>query len=81
MISEQIRELQRAVPFQPYTVVTNDGAKLFVRDPDYLLITPNNRTAYIYSNETEREIVAVPNITRIVPGSSKPASRLRPRRR
>ncbi len=80
MIAEQIRELQRAVPFEPYTVVTNDGAKLFVRHPDYLLITPNNLTAYIYSNETAREIVAVPNITRIVPGGPKSRSRLRPRR-
>ena len=77
MIAEEIRELQRAERFEPYTVVTSDGKELFVRHPDYLFITPGNETVYIYSTETEREIVAVPNITRIVPGVPK----ARPRKR
>ena len=67
MIADDIRELQRTAPFEPYTVVTNDGKELYVRHPDYLLITPSNETVYIYTTETERQIVAVPNITRIGP--------------
>ena len=77
MIAEEIRELQRATPFEPYTVVTNDGKQLYVRHPDYLLITPGNGTVYIYSTETERQIVATPNITRVVPGARKTNSRKR----
>ena len=77
MISEEIRTLQRAEKFEPYTVVTGDGKELYVRHPDYLFITPSNETVYVYANETERQIVAVPNITRIVPGAQKS----RPRKR
>ena len=77
MIAEEIRELQRATPFEPYMVVTSDGKELYVRHPDYLLITPVNGKGYIYSTETERQVVAVPNITRIVPGAHKPGSRKR----
>ena len=77
MIAEEIRTLQRAEKFEPYTVVTSDGKELYVQHPDYLLITPSNETVYIYSTETEREIVAVPNITRIIPGLPK----ARPRKR
>jgi hypothetical protein len=77
MISEEIRELQRATPFEPYTIVTNDGKALYVKHPDYLLIPPHQQTVYVYSTETARQIVAVGNITRVVPGAKK----ARPRRR
>ena len=30
MIAEEIRELQRATRFEPYTVITNDGKELYV---------------------------------------------------
>lgn len=77
MIAEEIRELQRAVPFEPYTVHTSDGKALYVKHPDYLLITPGNQTLYVYSTETVREIVAARNITRVVPGQQKSRSRRR----
>jgi len=78
MISEDIRELQRASPFEPYTVVTNDGKGLYVKHPDYLLISPGNHTVWVFSDEIKREVVAVANITRLVPGSAKVRSRKRP---
>ncbi len=71
MIGEDIRELQRAVPFEPYTVYTNDGKGLYVKHPDYLLIAPGNQTLWVFANEKDREMVAVQNITRIVPGAKK----------
>ncbi len=77
MIAQEIRELQHAVPFEPYTVVTNDGKKLSVKHPDYLLITPGNETVYIYSTETERQIVAARNISRVTPGVLKMRTRKR----
>lgn len=77
MIAEEIRELQRAEKFEPYTVVTNDGKELYVKHPDYLFITPGNQTVYIYSTETAREIVAVANITRIAPGAPRSRTRRR----
>jgi hypothetical protein len=77
MIAEEIRGLQRANPFEPYTIHTSDGKALYVKHPDYCLITPGNQTLYVYSTETEREIVAAQNITRVVPGG-RPS---RPRKR
>ena len=71
MIANEIRELQGATPFEPYTVVTSDDKMLYVKHPDYCLITPGNDHLYIFSDEVKREIVATRNITRVVPGARK----------
>ena len=71
MIGSDIRELQRAVPFEPYTLHTSDGKALYVKHPDYLLITPGDHTVWVFSNESDREIVATRNITRLVPGMQR----------
>jgi len=75
MIAEEIRELQAATPFEPYTVHTSDGKALYVKHPDYCFITPGNDRIYIFSDEVKREIIATRNITRVVPGARKPRSR------
>jgi len=71
MIGGDIRELQRAAPFEPYTIHTSDGKALYVKHPDYLLISPGDHTVWVFSNEDDREIVATRNITRVVPGPQK----------
>ena len=71
MIADEIRELQKATPFEPYTVVTNDGKELYVKHPDYCFIWPGNDTIWIFSDEVKREMVVVPNITRIIPSARK----------
>jgi hypothetical protein len=76
MIADEIRELQTATPFEPYSVVTSDGKRLYVKHPDYCFITPGNDHLYIFSDEVKREIVATRNITR-VPGGRKSRSRRR----
>ena len=75
MIAEEIRELQRANPFEPYTIHTSDGKALHVKHPDYCLITPGNETLYVYSTESAREIIATRNITRVVPATPKTRSK------
>ena len=77
MIANEIRELQAATPFEPYTVVTSDGKMLYVKHPDYCLITPGNDHLCIFSDEVKRKIVGTRNITRVVPGTRK----ARPRRK
>jgi hypothetical protein len=64
-IGEEIRDLQRADPFEPYIIHTADGKALRVKHPDYLFITPGDHVVYVFLTESTREIVAVPNITRI----------------
>lgn len=75
MIANEIRTLQSATPFEPYTVVTSDGKMLYVKHPDYCFITPGNDHLYIFSDEVKREIVATRNITRVIPGGRKARSR------
>ena len=75
MITEEIRQLQRANPFEPYTVCMSDGKALYVKHPDYCLLTPGNETLYVFSDEIHREVVATRNITRVVPGAKKTRSR------
>lgn len=77
MIAENIRQLQAANPFEPYTVCTSDGKELRVKHPDYLLISPGNHTVYLYSDEVHYTVVAVANITRLVPGAAKKPTRKR----
>ena len=75
MIADEIRELQRSSPWEPYTIQTSDGKALYVKHPDYCFITPGNETLYVYSTESDREIIATRNITRVVPGIRKTRSK------
>ena len=75
MIADEIRELQRAQPWEPYTIQTSDGKALYVKHPDYCFITPGKETIYVYSTESDREIIATRNITRVVPGARKTRSK------
>lgn len=77
MISEDIRELQAATPFEPYTIHTSDGKALYVKHPDYCFLTPGRDRVYVFTDEIRKEIVATRNITRVVQG----ARQSRPRRR
>lgn len=77
MIADDIRELQRATPFEPYTVHTSDGKALYVTHPDYCLLSPGNQTLWVFADEVHREVVATRNITRVVPGARKTRSRKR----
>ena len=40
MLINVIREFNRAVPFQPYEIRTNGGARLKVPHPDFIFISP-----------------------------------------
>ena len=40
MLTEAIREFNRAVPFRPYEIRTNEGERLRVPHPDFILVAP-----------------------------------------
>ena len=77
MIADEIRNLQRATPFEPYTIFTSDGKGLYVKHPDYCFMTPGQDTVFVYSTESEREVVAIRYVTRVAPGTRRPRSRKR----
>ena len=40
MLIQSIRELNHAVPFQPYAIRTSSGRKVTVPHPEFILISP-----------------------------------------
>ena len=75
MIADEIRQLQQAQPFQSFTIHTADGKALRVKRPDHLFISPGDHVVYVFEKETLRQVVAVPNITRIEHHIRKKADR------
>ena len=67
-IGEEIRELNRAEPFMPYTIHTTDGKALFVKHPDYCFISPGDYVVYVFQTENKRTVVAVSNIASVEHG-------------
>ena len=49
MSHQELRTALRALPFRPFTVQMADGRAFEVRHPDYLIVGPTSRTAFIYS--------------------------------
>jgi len=77
VISEEIKALHRATPFEPYTIYTSDGKALYVKHPDYCLMSPGGDILWVFSTEVKREIVATRNVTRVVPSAKKTRSQKR----
>lgn len=49
MLSQELRAALQAMPFRPFTVRMADGRSFAVRHPDFLLVGPNNRTAFVFA--------------------------------
>lgn len=50
MTSQELRAALRTVPFRPFTVRMADGRAFEVRHPDFLLIGPGARTAFVFES-------------------------------
>ncbi|MFO0927979.1 MAG: hypothetical protein U0736_13215 [Gemmataceae bacterium] len=69
MTSQELRAALQAKPFRPFTVRMTDGQSFEVRHPDFLLVGPNGRTAFVFSpSGTEFSIVDVMLMTTIAIG-------------
>lgn len=53
MTVQELRAALRATPFRPFVVHMADGRSCEVRHPDFLLIGPNGRTAFVFSPSGE----------------------------
>jgi hypothetical protein len=53
MLTEVIREFNRAVPFQPYEIRTNGGERLLVPHPGFVLVSPRGSWVII-TDEDDR---------------------------
>jgi hypothetical protein len=53
MLTQVIREFNKAVPFQPYEIRTNGGERLLVPHPDFIMVSPRGSWV-IVTDEDER---------------------------
>jgi hypothetical protein len=44
---EEIRKVQRAQPFRPFTLYLTDGRQFLVDHPEFMLISRSNRTVVV----------------------------------
>jgi hypothetical protein len=76
MTSQELQSALQATPFRPFTIRMADGRSFEVHHPDFLLVGPNGRTAFVYGpSGNEFSIVDVLLMTEIEfgrPGAQSP---------
>ncbi|MBM4033722.1 MAG: hypothetical protein FJ291_18345 [Planctomycetes bacterium] len=45
---EELKEVLHATPFRPFVLHLADGRDVFVKHPDFILISPTGRSAVVY---------------------------------
>lgn len=73
MTVEQLRSIQLAQPFRPFTLHMGDGRAFFVKHPDYISRSPSGRTVIVYGDADSFGVLDMLLVTEIeVHGSGKP---------
>ena len=76
MTVEQLREVHRARPFQPFTLQLADGKEVAVRHPEFLSFSQRGRTIAVATSEDVIRLIDIMLVTSIEVGNGK-ASRHR----
>lgn len=72
MDRETLKKLYYAQPFTPFSLCMNDGRRLKVEHPEWIMIPPTGRTIMVYTTETDFSFVDLPLVESIeVSGKSK----------
>lgn len=80
MTAETIREVLQRQPFRPFVLHMNDGRKLEVKHPDFVLLPPGFTTTAIVAFPDERfQFVAIRNVSSLE--TEGPIPTPKPRRR
>jgi hypothetical protein len=69
MTLEQIRNVFRAQPFQPFVIHLADGRGIPVRHPDFMLPAPSGRTIIVYQPDDSFNIIDLLLVTDLEVGS------------
>ncbi|MGD0092342.1 MAG: hypothetical protein ABSE73_20695 [Planctomycetota bacterium] len=51
MVGEQMRELKRARPFRPFVVLLDDGRRIPVTNPEWILVTDDGSRAAVFQKD------------------------------
>ena len=71
MTLEQLRKVQQARPFRPFSLHLADGRRIYVRHNEFLARSPSGRTVIVYGDEDSFDIVDLLLVTRIEVGHSE----------
>ncbi len=63
MTIEQIRDVARALPFQPFELETTGGQRIRVEHPDYIFFVPGSLTITVYSKA--QDVVRLVNVNHV----------------
>ena len=59
MSADELRTHITAVHFEPFNLRTADGRRIPVRARDFVLITPNKRSLYVFQPDNSREVLDI----------------------
>jgi hypothetical protein len=65
MTIEQLRNMHRATPFQPFTIRLADGRSFFVKHPGYLSHSPSGRTVIVHQDDDSFNILDLLLVTEL----------------
>ena len=67
MTTQQLRDMLRTQPFQPFDIHMADGRALPVTHPELVIITPGGRTVGVSVHEDSIEIIDLLLVTSLRP--------------
>ncbi len=70
MITDNIKELMDADPFQPVRIVLGDQQSFIVEHTDYLMISPDRQTVVFYDREGKFKFLNAQQIRLVEPVNS-----------
>jgi hypothetical protein len=77
MTTEALARLHQARPFQPFSIRLGDGQSLRVDHPEMLSYAPKGRTATVYSDDGDFQIVDLLLVTGLEVKNARSAGRRR----
>ena len=77
MTTDQIDAVQRAQPFQPFTLHVADGSKHDVTHPELMWRTPGGRTIIVSGGGEQMAIIDLLLVTKITKGNGANGRRRR----
>lgn len=75
MTVEQLKSVQLAQPFRPFTLHMGDGRAFCVKHPDFISRSPSGRTVIVYGEDDSFSILDMLLVTEVeVHRSGKPGA-------
>ena len=67
-VMHEIEELHRARPFRRFSIILDDGKRVFIKRPEFPGLFPKRDKIFYSTPEDTTEVVEVRRIARVQPG-------------